>query len=419
MNSLTATFQPVDTVEVDFELSELFYSRTNNRGIIKTGNAVFQRVSGFSWGELLGAPHRVVRHPDTPKAVFHLLWTTIQRGEPLVAYVKNKTAAGGYYWVLATVLPLKDGYLSIRIKPSSAFFDTVRQEYTAIVAAERSAGVPAEVSATNLLDRLKALGFEDYHAFMMHALLQEYGARDRAIKQANGPILAEIEKIRSSLAFLTTEQDHLLKEFDRLRDLPTNMRIIASRLEPSGGPVSAISENYKITSTELALAIQAVAVGETSLLKQMSTSFQRAVLMIFCARLQSEVLQESSDATAVDAGFDQVAEAQTLTELSRYCDANAWSALAKAEEMARTLAGDCSSIRRAMLGLDSIRVMGRVESGRLGSSGAHLAATIDQLDVRHSAIIKRLELIMELSSAIDAGVRRIRVHYQPQPMRAT
>lgn len=411
MNDMTTPLQPADKVEVAFGLGELFYSRTDMRGVIKTGNPVFQRISGFGWDRLLGAPHRVVRHPDTPKAVFSILWQTIQRGEPVVAYVKNKTATGGFYWVLATVLPLADGYLSIRIKPTSPFFDTLRHEYAALVSQERSEALSAEVSASRLMQRLQALGFADYHAFMMHALLQEYSARDRSIRNANGTILAEVEKVQTSLVAITEKQDSLLHEFDRLRDLPTNMRIIASRLEPSGGPVSAISENYKVTSTELASAIKTFAVGEASLLKQMVASFQRAVVMIFCARLQAEVLQHFRGSSTTDAGFDQAAEERALSDLSRSCNVNAIAALGRAEELARALAGDCSNIRRAVLGLDSIRVMGRVESGRLGPAGAHLSATIDQLDVRHSTIIKRLESIVELSTTIDAGLHRIKMHY--------
>lgn len=419
MNDITGPLQPADAVEVAFGPGELFYSRTDKRGIIKTGNAVFQRVSGFDWDALLDAPHRVVRHPDTPKAVFSILWQTIQRGELVVAYVKNKTASGGFYWVLATVLPLADGYLSIRIKPTSPVFEAVRCEYATLVAQERNEALSAELSAIRLVKRLQGLGFADYQSFMMHALLQEYGARDRYFEHANGAIFADVEKVRASLASITEEQDALLQEFDRLRDLPTNMRIIASRLEPSGGPVSAISENYKVTSTELAGAIKTLAAGDTSLLKLMVAGFQRAVVLICCTRLQAEVLQHFTDADNADARFDRAAEEHTLADLSRSYNANACAALNRAEEMARSLAGECSNFRRAMLGLDSIRVMGRVESGRLGAAGAHLSATIDQLDVRHSAIIKRLEMIMELSATIDAGVRRIRAHHDPKALRGT
>lgn len=417
MHDMTDPRQTAGMVEARFGLEELFYSRTDLRGIIKAGNAVFQRVSGFGWDALLGAPHRIVRHPDTPKAVFSLLWRTIQRGEPVVAYVKNRTATGGYYWVLATVLPMADGYLSIRIKPTSPLFDSVRLEYAALVAQEQDEGLSAEDSAIRLAEQLKMLGFASYPSFMTHALLQEYGARDRTIKHEHGALLAEIEKVRTSLSAIGEEQELLLHEFDRLRDLPTNLRIIASRLEPSGGPVSAISENYKITSAELSNAINTFSMGDVSPSKRMAAIFQQAIVRILCAKLQSEALQNFDNAKMMEVRLDRATEERVLTELSRACDANAYACLSQTEEVAQALNSGYSNIRRAILGLDSIRVMGRVESGRLGTAGAHLSATIDQLDVRHSTIIKRLETIMDLSTAIVAGVRRISVLCQPDSVR--
>ena len=59
----------------------MFFSRTDERGIIRNGNYVFRRVSHFEWDELSGAPHKIIRHPDMPSAVFHIMWKRIQNGE--------------------------------------------------------------------------------------------------------------------------------------------------------------------------------------------------------------------------------------------------------------------------------------------------------------------------------------------------
>jgi aerotaxis receptor len=61
-----------------------------------------------------------------------------------------------------------------------------------------------------------------------------------------------------------------------------------------------------------------------------------------------------------------------------------------------------------MLGLDTIRVMGRVESGRLGGEGNRIGATIDQIDVCHSGIINLLQKIMDNASIVSNGVSAIR-----------
>jgi len=84
----------VGSDEISFAIEELFYSRTDQSGIILSGNSVFQRVSIYGWNELSGRPHKIVRHPDMPRAVFFLLWDTIKKGQPVGAYVKNRAKDG-------------------------------------------------------------------------------------------------------------------------------------------------------------------------------------------------------------------------------------------------------------------------------------------------------------------------------------
>lgn len=127
-------------VESPFEFQEFFFSTTDLRGVILSCNDVFVRVSKYPKEQLIGAPHSIIRHPDMPRAVFKLLWSTIQSGNPIMAYVKNMAVDGSYYWVQAFVFPLKNSYLSIRIKPSSAIFDQVLNLYPATVAVEKEKG---------------------------------------------------------------------------------------------------------------------------------------------------------------------------------------------------------------------------------------------------------------------------------------
>ncbi|MEM8554727.1 MAG: chemotaxis protein, partial [Pseudomonadota bacterium] len=50
-----------------FDANELFFSRTDERGVILSGNTVFQRVADYPWDDLLNAPHKIIRHPDMPR----------------------------------------------------------------------------------------------------------------------------------------------------------------------------------------------------------------------------------------------------------------------------------------------------------------------------------------------------------------
>ena len=50
---------------------------------------------------------------------FRLLWDNLLAGLPVAAYVKNMAADGSHYWVMACVVPCGDGFLSVRLKPTS------------------------------------------------------------------------------------------------------------------------------------------------------------------------------------------------------------------------------------------------------------------------------------------------------------
>ena len=411
MNTLLDRAEP-EAAEMPFPMVDLCYSRTDKRGVIASGNAAFQRLYGFSWAQLIGAPHHLLRSPDTPRAVFRLMWRILQAGEPCVAYMRNRTLDGRACWVLATVLPLSDGYLSVRIKPTSPLFATAKALYAALTLAERTESVSPEASEQRLLAELARLGHPDYQSFMQAALLAEY--RGRSNNPALTAFFGETDKVAASLDSTTKLQIDLMHRFDRLRDLPTNMRIIASRLEPSGGPISAISDIYSATSGELFQEITAFAEGRKSLSRRMQTSFERATFLRVCALLQAEVVLRASGEHIEHAALDRQAESEILGQLRRHYDAQAQTGMIEAEQLAGAMSRASSDLRRSMLGLDTIRVMGRVESGRLGAEGNRIGATIDQIDVCHSGIIGLLQKIMDNAAVVSAGIGAIRSQSKAQ-----
>ena len=389
-----------DPAEAPFGIDEIFYSRTDGRGVIRAGNSVFQRVSGHAWNGLIGAPHRIIRHPDTPKAVFWLMWQALKAGQPIGAYVKNLAADGRHYWVFAVVLPLSDGYLSVRIKPTSAIFVTIKTEYEALAAREKAEQLTPEASVALLAARLPALGFADYPAFMARALGAEIAARDAAMGRAPDPQAAALAEIGAVLARALDEQRQLAATFESLQSVPTNMRIVASRLEPAGGPISAISDNYKIASREILTRLRAFAVGRGNLGEKMAEAVGGALFLLGAARIQSEAALQFRAEGQGDAPTDRADETARLKALQAYCAANTRSGLGEAVAAAASLARASHDIRRLMLGLDSIRVMGRVENGRLRGNAGGLSSTLDQLDRYHADIKARLEAVASCAERI-------------------
>jgi aerotaxis receptor len=185
------TIKPINQ-ERDFRQEELFFSTTDRRGVIRSGNAVFARVAGYgSVEELIGKPHNIIRHPDMPRAVFRLMWNTIQENRLFAGYVKNLATDGRYYWVMALVLPLSDGYLSVRFKPSSPHHDFIRNLYAGMLEIERKGGEDREgreqglqAAAERMAQVLHEEGYESYEAFIQAALAIEFASRNSGMAAA-------------------------------------------------------------------------------------------------------------------------------------------------------------------------------------------------------------------------------------------
>ncbi|GAA0290128.1 PAS domain-containing protein [Rhodovulum strictum] len=395
-----------DQGEVAFGIDEIFYSRTDGRGVIRAGNSVFRRISGHDWPDLIGAPHKIIRHPDVPRAVFWLLWQTIQGGAPVAAYVKNKARDGRHYWVFAVVLPIEGGFLSVRIKPSGPLFAAVQNEYEALCTRERAEKLHPEASAAILLARLAELGFASYGDFMAQALSNELAIRDTASGGVRCERLRTMEAVSESLTDASREQRGLTQTFGALKTVPTNIRILANRLEPVGGPITAISENYKIASTEIVSRLGAFAGADGNLCDRMARVVRDGVFLMGCAEVQSELVRQFRADNGACGPNDSGLEMAMLTDLEARCAERAREGLAEAIRMARMLSRTSQDLRRMVLGLDSIRVMGRVECGRLTAGAESLGGLIEQLETYHTAIKDRLESIIQLSDRIRSGAER-------------
>lgn len=95
-------------------------SKADHNGFITYTNDAFLEISGHTKEELIGRPHSIVRHPDTPKEVFQDMWSKITNKEVWQGDLKNLTKDGKEYYVYATIIPIVDEhddiveYLAIR-----------------------------------------------------------------------------------------------------------------------------------------------------------------------------------------------------------------------------------------------------------------------------------------------------------------
>ncbi len=147
---------------------DFIVSKTDLKGNITYCNKIFIKFAGLSEKELLGKPHNIIRHLDMPKIVFKLLWERIKNKKEIFAYVKNRSADGGYYWVYANVTASVGangniiGYYSVRRKPQDSALVIIESLYKTLLEKESAGGVEASGKYLTELLETKDLTYDEF-----------------------------------------------------------------------------------------------------------------------------------------------------------------------------------------------------------------------------------------------------------------
>lgn len=161
-------------VERFFDDDEIIVSKTDLKGRITYANRVFLRLADMTEQEAIGAPHNVIRNPTMPRAIFRLLWETIQGGKEIFAYVVNRSKNGDHYWVLAHVTPSRDpsgnivGYHSNRRVPDRQILEgTVIPLYQSLLQEEakhasKKDGLEASTAMIENLLKEKGVAYDEF-----------------------------------------------------------------------------------------------------------------------------------------------------------------------------------------------------------------------------------------------------------------
>ena len=387
--------------EVALALDELFFSRTEMRGRLQAGNTVFQRVSEYSWAEMIDQPHNIVRHPDMPRAVFYILWDRIRAGMPVGAYVKNRAKGGGYYWVFAVVTPVEGGYLSVRLKPSSKLFAAGSTLYASIRRNEgsNSAVKPAE-SAAELVNGLRANGFRDYSAFMTAALSHEMRARTAALGREPWPALDHFEKLVESADRLLTTTDRMLGMISTFSYTPANLRIQASRMGEEGRAIAEISSNYGHISSAIVQNLEELETAS----REVFSVVNEGLFLTCTARLQEE-MANLFDREVRDGGAALDGEALLLRQQTEEYKKHATEKFELIKRRIGHFFELTKEMKRLLSGLVAVRVMGKVESVKM--SGGNFPDLINDLEQGQQTLTSGLEEIGKLNDGMRDNILQL------------
>lgn len=389
--------------EVPFDISEMFFSRTDNRGVIQAGSDVFRRVSGLDWENLVGSPHNIMRHADMPQGMFHIMWERLKQGRAVGVYIKNRSKDGRFFWVFAVLTPTDNGYVSVCLKPSSPILDKIEDIYAQVLTAETD-GMPPAKSSVLLMELLQSEGYANYMVFQSLALVAEVTSRAKRMEHAVEGWQTRFRLMADSIMDIQDETEQMLHAFRSIRTVPMNMRILASRLEDSGGPISAISVNYGAMLGEMMSWVQSFSLGDDSPFARIRNSILKGQFLAFTALVQSHMLRSfKARETQLPSCFDIKAEKELLREQASHYRFRATRALKIVELEVEHLARSVLDMKRYVTGLSSTRMMCKIESAMLEDSGDALAGILEQLDYCQATTETRLSRISELNGLIQAN----------------
>jgi aerotaxis receptor len=372
--------------EAEFNINELFFSTTNERGVIQFGNDVFVRVSGYQRDTLMGAPHSIIRHPDMPRSVFKLFWNTIQANLPIIAYVKNMAADGSYYWVLAFAFPVQGGYLSIRIKPSSELFEATKKIYSTVLEKEKEVGM--DESLLFLEQQIRKAGFKDYTDFMIKAAFAELNNLEKHkedIKksglQGTAAEISELSNIssaklkecfvkiqgfqKSNATFVSTVGD-LSAAFLKLKYISLNMNISAAKFQETGASLGVVAKEF----SKLAEQIQAHLASLTDFVSVVSAGVEKSALGAVALDSQMSMvdffIRESilKMQTSDNAFEDMLKNKGNFSTLFKNGTKDLATEIASLEKSMGVVLDRMADVRKLTAGLSVIKQMGAVESAR-------------------------------------------------------
>lgn len=411
--------------ESRFEYLELFFSITDEKSAIKYANDIFVRISKYDQHSIVGQLHKLIRHPDMPRSIFYVFWEYLKQNKPVAAYVKNMAKDGSYYWVMALAFPCEGGYLSVRLKPGSKLFTSVKKLYERVLTHEKEQeNVSDKKTAMHsaheyLLTELKSMGYSDYDEFMWSALQDEMENRENALVNKNADVAQQKEHIPVELLDLESLLRELVLTLGDLKQIHESLVGHSEYILKLSRSVLLLSKNAQVSSAKLdsqdrSLSVVAEKMGEQSitgekqLLAMQDNIFRLSDLIgtlsfdIISSKLQAEMTRhfldeiENSDA---DSGQQLISEEKALAYLY-----NAFlpkidtisDGISRLPGFLKKLLDGVREIERFLLVLRFVHIKGKVEIARMNDEAKSFSNTFEELIKEVDAAETRLDKLGDI-----------------------
>jgi aerotaxis receptor len=255
--------------------------------------------------------------------------------------------------------------------------------------------------------RLPALGFDGYEDFMAEALCAEFSARAELLARPLDRSVAHGCEMANAIRTARCHAKRVAMLFDEIRNVPTNIRILAAQLEEGGGPIGVISTNHISLSEDMLNSVDAFQRAATATYSAIAFGLFRSC----SAALLQECAEGYARETDLPAAIDGAREARTLSEASRRCATEAEEALDRVSVEVRRFAEVAGALKRHVAGLNVTRIMCKIENARFRSAATSLTEIIDNLEEIQAQIGDQLSEIDKAAQSILNNARRASVQH--------
>ncbi|MCI6206783.1 MAG: PAS domain-containing protein [Corynebacterium glucuronolyticum] len=352
---------------------QIFFSVTDDKGVITDANSVFVNISRYPREDLNGSPHNIIRNPEMPGGAFRLMWDNLEAGKPFIAYVRNQAKDGLPYEVLSTVTPLVEGgYLSVRTRVSDPDFASkiwwlygeTRAKEDELLGDGKNRREAAEMGAHFIDKKVGDYNFASYEEAQRFILPHEIAAWEKNFGDTAVTDVTEGDLVPLSRAVsqLRTEEEAWSSRQDAMAELANRLTDVAGKTKESLDHTAELKSQAdawsdKLTPMESIPLNVAVSMGSivseyvddlATKLADLKTCIETARFTIALARVQTHSLASFVRETAD--GYPGIPSMKTLTSaLTTEVEAMGKDVEAYTQNLAR-----CERRLRAVLSLVEI-----------------------------------------------------------------
>ena len=229
-------------------------TKTDRAGVITYVNEAFCQMSGYAKNELINKKHNIVRHPDTPQAVYFDMWKTITNKQVWQGRIQNLKKNGETYYEYSVIVPILNEenevqeYISLRQDITDLFHQEQYLKNRINEEVEKNLQLHKEKEEVRLLEeKFSTIGK------MAAGITHEINTPLTFIKGTLEFILQDIDALDDSIeqkSYLKDDSKTILNGVNRIASIVESMREMASQTKETPQPCNI----YASLITALTLA---------------------------------------------------------------------------------------------------------------------------------------------------------------------